>query len=260
MMSYSTVNSIKVEHQHYILWNKMPYYDIKTKKRLDKAETKEIDWYVNSSWVPFTAKDIWTRLNTVFNKDYSENLIRRHLKEDLGMSFRKVTTKPIRVDTKKLFVIRNLFWYKISKHIDEYVLLVNVDESSFNSSISNNRGWFKKRRAAEVFCSTFTGSWFMILAITSDGDYYAFVLSGRNSTIIYKRFLESFESWLMARQVDHNRKIIVMQDNCQIHHSNKVKELINKSRLMFVFIPAYTPEYAPVEKVFGIIKAKLRKI
>ena len=29
---------------------------------------------------------------------------------------------------------------------------------------------------------------------------------------------------------------------------------------MFVFIPAYTPEYAPVEKVFGIIKAKLRKI
>ena len=100
----------------------------------------------------------------------------------------------------------------------------------------------------------------MILAITSDGDYYAFVLSGRNSTIIYKRFLESFESWLMARQVDHNSKIIVMQDNCQIHHSNKVKELINKSRLMFVFIPAYTPEYAPVEKVFGIIKAKLRKI
>ena len=36
----------------------MPYYDIKTIKRLDKAETKEIDWYVNSSRVPFTAKDI----------------------------------------------------------------------------------------------------------------------------------------------------------------------------------------------------------
>ena len=51
-----------------------------------------------------------------------------------------------------------------------------------------------------------------------------------------------------------------MQDNFKIHNSNKVKELINKSRLMFVFIPAYTPEYAPVEKVFRIIKAKLRKI
>ena len=51
-----------------------------------------------------------------------------------------------------------------------------------------------------------------------------------------------------------------MQDNCQIHHSNKVKELINKSRLMFVFIPAYTPEYTPVDKILGIIKAKLRKI
>ena len=36
----------------------MLYYDIKTKKRLDKAKTKEIDWYVNSSRVPFTAKNI----------------------------------------------------------------------------------------------------------------------------------------------------------------------------------------------------------
>ena len=225
MMNYSTVNSIKVEYQYYILWNKMPYYDIKTKKRLGKAETKEIDWYVNSFLVPFTAKDIWARLNSVFNKVYSEDLIRRHMKEDLCMSYRKVITKPIRVDTKKLFVIRNLFWYKISKHIDEYVLLVNVDESSFNFSISNNRGWFKKGRAAEVFCSTFTGSWFMILAITSDGDYYAFVLSGRNSTIIYKRFLESFEFWLMARQVDLNRKIIVMQDRCQIITQIKWKSL-----------------------------------
>ena len=77
MMSYSTVNSIKVEYQHSILWNKIPDYDIKTKKRLDKAETKIIDWYVNSSWVPFTAKDIWARLSSVFNKDYSEDLIRR---------------------------------------------------------------------------------------------------------------------------------------------------------------------------------------
>ena len=39
-----------------------------------------------------------------------------------------------------------------------------------------------------------------------------------------------------------------------------MKELINKSRLMFVFISAYTPEYTPVEKVLGIIKDKLRKI
>ena len=117
----------------------------------------------------------------------------------------------------------------------------------------------QKGKAAEVFCSTFTGSWFMILAITSDGDYYAFVLSGRNSTIIETI---SWNFWILLddKKIDHNRKITVMQNNCQIHHSNKMKELINKSRFMFVFIPAYTPEYASVEKVCGIIKANLRKI
>ena len=73
-------------------------------------------------------------------------------------------------------------------------------------------------------------------------------------------FIEHLETWLLLKRWDYYHRILVLQDNCHIHRSNEVKKFMDKEALTYWFIPAYTPEFAPVEKVFGIIKGKWRKI
>ena len=144
---------------------------MREKKRLNKEEAKYIDWYIKNICETFTAGDITRSLCFIFNKIYNEDLIRKHLKENLNMRFRKATPKPRVFDVQKLSMIWAKFWYKMPKHIDENVLLINMDEWNFNLWINNNRGWFRKGKVAEVFSSSFIGSWYIILAITFEGDY-----------------------------------------------------------------------------------------
>ena len=95
------------------------------------------------------------------------------------MNFRKSTTKPKNVDIAKLRIIRAMFWYRVSKRINENVLMVNIYESFFSSDLSNDKGWFKRGQSAEVFNKQYRGSWSLILAVTSEWDYFGVVVSKR---------------------------------------------------------------------------------
>ena len=54
------------------------------------------------------------------------------------------------------------------------------------------------------------------------------------------------------------RKVIVFQDNCQVHRAIKVRNFIQNSKSSYVYIPRYTPKYSPVEKMFSILKFKCK--
>ena len=84
-----------------------------------------------------------------------------------------------------------MFWYRISKRINENVLILNIAESSFNSDLSNDKGWFKRDKNAEVFNKQYRGSWSLILVITSKGDYFGVMISER---IDLKRFIFFWKS------------------------------------------------------------------
>ena len=127
---------------------------------------------------PFTVIDIKRELEANFHSNYSETLTRRYLKHDLKLSYWKSTTKSNNVDLCKLRIIRMIFWYRISKVIDENTLL-ELDGLSLNCDISNDKGWFKMNQRADIFSKRSKGLWSLILAITSLGDYYELELSKR---------------------------------------------------------------------------------
>ena len=259
MLGYSTVKSIQSEYNSHIAAQKEPFHNCIDKRRFNKDEWKAINNLSASKTTAFTVKDIKRELDTKFNSNYSEVLIRRYLKNDLKMSYRKSTIKPSNVDLSKLRIISTIFWYRISKIIDEKVLLVNIDESSFNCDISNDRGCFKRGQSAEIFNKRYKGSWSLILAITSDGDYYGSVLSEKIDSGIYIAYLKKFEDWLISKKLTMYSKVLVLQDNSQVHRANISMKFMKESQLNYWFLPAYSPEYAPVEKAFGYLKEKWRK-
>ena len=47
-------------------------------------------------------------------------------------------------------------------------------------------------------------------------------------------------------------------DNCSIHHTELVMDLLKEAGIVVIFLPPYSPDYNPIELVFGYIKAYLK--
>ena len=52
---------------------------------------------------------------------------------------------------------------------------------------------------------------------------------------------------------------IVVMDNLGAHKGQRVKELIEARRATLLFLPAYSPDFSPIEEAFSKIKALLKK-
>jgi transposase len=57
----------------------------------------------------------------------------------------------------------------------------------------------------------------------------------------------------------HPEEIVIM-DNLSIHKRKKVRELIEAKGCQLLFLPAYSPDFSPIEEAFSKIKSVLRSI
>lgn len=53
---------------------------------------------------------------------------------------------------------------------------------------------------------------------------------------------------------------IVVMDNMRTHHSKAVKKAIEKMKISVIYLPPYSPDFNPIEKMWSKIKAILRKL
>lgn len=53
---------------------------------------------------------------------------------------------------------------------------------------------------------------------------------------------------------------IVVMDNMRTHHSKEVKKVIEDLKIKVVYLPPYSPDFNPIEKMWSKIKSILRKL
>jgi len=53
---------------------------------------------------------------------------------------------------------------------------------------------------------------------------------------------------------------IVIMDNLSIHKDERVRMLIEKAKCRLVYLPAYSPDFTPIEQAFSKVKAFLRRV
>ena len=51
---------------------------------------------------------------------------------------------------------------------------------------------------------------------------------------------------------------VVVMDNCSIHRTELVMDLLKEAGIVVIFLPPYSPDYNPIELVFPYIKAYLK--
>ena len=61
-------------------------------------------------------------------------------------------------------------------------------------------------------------------------------------------FLESVRRW------NDDHPIVMMTDNCRVHHSRKVLAKAESLDIHLVFLPPYSPQYNPIEFIWKSLK------
>ena len=78
-------------------------------------------------------------------------------------------------------------------------------------------------------------------------------VEGSTTQKVFEAFVERF----LAPTLKPGQVVIL--DNLRAHKGERVKQLIESSAASVIFLPAYSPDFNPIEEAFSKIKAILKK-
>ena len=64
----------------------------------------------------------------------------------------------------------------------------------------------------------------------------------------------------IVREHYGDKPIAYLIDNASWHKTKKVKEYCEENNITLLFLPPYSPEYNPIERVWGFLKSKVKNI
>ena len=94
----------------------------------------------------------------------------------------------------------------------------------------------------------------MLSSIRSDGHTESIVFKGALNNEIFKSYVEK----VLAPSLRPGD--IVVMDNLSAHKSQKVEEIINSCHADLRFLPPYSPDLNPIEKMWSKVKQFLRAL
>ena len=128
-----------------------------------------------------------------------------------------------------------------------------MDESGAKTNLTRLCG--RALRGQRVHASTPPGRWqttTMMSSIRLDGTTACMALEGTTDT-------ESFRAYVEAVLVPTLRPgDLVVMDNLSPHKSDPTLALITQAGAQVLFLPAYSPDLNPIEKMWSKVKALLR--
>ncbi len=132
--------------------------------------------------------------------------------------------------------------------------LVFLDESGVNINMTRHYGRAKgKERVHDYVPLNKPKNTTLLSSVRLDGTHeYRSFQGAVNSKI----FLDYIENTLAPTL--HEGDIVIM-DNLRCHKTKEVKEAIEKANATVVYLPAYSPDFNPIEMMWSKIKALLRK-
>src|SRR5436305_3452450 len=93
----------------------------------------------------------------------------------------------------------------------------------------------------------------LIAALTFEGIGESMIIEGAANAAAFERYVEE----ILAPSLSPGQ--IVIMDNLAAHKSAKVEELIQARSCQLLFLPAYSPDFSPIEETFSKVKTFLRR-
>lgn len=94
----------------------------------------------------------------------------------------------------------------------------------------------------------------LLASLSLDGMGEALILEGAADGLAFEAYIEQ----VLAPSLRPGQ--IVVMDNLSIHQGTRVRRAIEAKGCQLVFLPAYSPDFSPIEEAFSKLKAALRRI
>ena len=214
--------------------------------------------FSNQSMHSFTASDMTMHINTKFNSNYSCHFIRKYMKNAVGLRYKKIKSRPHNIDFAKIGCTRRYFALKFAQIVNKKHLIINIDESWFNRNLKNNYSWVLKGQTNEAKSIQFSGSWNIVMTIWSNGATFTLLSNEATDSVKFWLFLENLNSWINNNRSFGFSETLLIMDNWSIHKSKSTKAKLWKINANVLYLPAYSPDFAPIEMCFSILKRKFK--
>lgn len=72
--------------------------------------------------------------------------------------------------------------------------------------------------------------------------------------------IETIEHFKIVREYYGDKPIVYLIDNASWHKTKEVTEYCKQNNISLLFLPPYSPEYNPIERVWSFLKSKTRNL
>ena len=133
--------------------------------------------------------------------------------------------------------------------------LVFIDESGAKTNMTRLYG--RAKAGSRAVDDTPSGHWCtttMISSVRLDGSTACMVVDGATSKDVFRAYVEQI---LLPTLIEGD---IVVLDNLSAHKNQEVRNLIESAGAELWFLPPYSPDLNPIEKMWSKIKSILRTL
>ena len=111
----------------------------------------------------------------------------------------------------------------------------------------------KGKRAYDSVPKNYGENVTFMAALTTKGISAAMALNGPADEDAFVMFLEE----VLVPTLKPGK--IVIMDNVGFHHTERVKEVIEAAKCKILYLPAYSPDFSPIENCFSKVKEFVRR-
>ncbi len=145
-------------------------------------------------------------------------------------------------------------WLKMIPQLDKSKL-VFLDESSVNTNFTRIRGRsLGGTRCVDNVPLSTPKNTTILSSIRWNGETAYTTYQGGTTCEKFTNYLKNVLAPTL-RESD-----IVVMDNMRTHHAKAVEKVIEELKLNVIYLPPYSPDFNPIEKMWSKIKAVLRRI
>jgi transposase len=132
--------------------------------------------------------------------------------------------------------------------------LVFVDECGTHTSLSPIYGYAPRGERLRLSVPPKRGKNTTLLSsMTLLGMGPTLAVEGATTALVFETYVEQ----VLAPSLKEGQMVIM--DNLGAHRPKRIRELIERRGCELIYLPAYSPDYNPIEEAFAKIKNLLRK-
>jgi transposase len=144
-------------------------------------------------------------------------------------------------------------WHEQAKQL-ERTKLVFVDETGSNAAMTPLYAYAPRgQRAIGKVPRNWGANMTLIASLSTQGMGEALMLEGAADATAFEIYVER----LLAPSLKPGQ--IVILDNLSIHQGERVRAAIEAQGCRLLFLPAYSPDFSPIEEAFSKVKTFLRR-